>query len=420
MSVLGALARRSLENPSVPLSSASLAEWIGGPRATSGVSVTEERTYGLPAYYRGIALTASTLAGLPLKVYRQGTRERVAQRTVLDSPNPRQTPFEFWFTEYANALGWGNAFGRKIRDGADVVREVWPIHPARVRVEDVEPSEADPAGKLFLVLDKAGHEQRLTSWDVFHLPYLSPTGVAGVRPLELFRQSLGTAIAADESAGRFYGQGSMIGGILSTDAELSDTQASALKARWKDKMSGLSNAHDIAVLDKGAKFLPVSIPPADAQLLESRRWSVTEIARMIGTPPHLIGDVEKSTSWGTGIEEQVLGWVKFTLNGWIILAAQRTTRELLPGGWSSGSWFAEHSLEGLLRGDSKARAMFYHQGITDGWLRRSEVRDKENLEPAPDEAGLDDFIVPSNMTLISVDGQMVPLSSDGTAATQGG
>lgn len=398
MSVLGALVRSSLESPELPLTSTALADWLGGgSRSDAGVSVSEKRVYGLPAYYRAVAIAAGTLAALPVKVYRNGTRERVRQRTVLDHPNLRQTPFEYRFTKFANAITWGNGFSLKIRDGADIVRETWPIHPSRVRVREAPVSALVRDGKLFDVTFPDGQTVTLTSWDVFHLPYLSLDGVSGVRPIELFRQSLGTAIAADDVAARFYGNGTLVSGVLSTDQPLKDTQADRMKARWKSMLAGPQNAGDIVVLDRGTKFERISLPPGDAQLLESRKWSVTEIARMVGVPPHFIGDVERSTSWGTGIEQQALGWVKFGAQSWVSLWEQRATRELLPGGWTSGSWYAEASLEGLLRGDSKARADFYRVMVGIGALKLTQVQELENLEPDP---LVDFYTIPKNMQVV--------------------
>lgn len=409
MTILGALARSSIERPQEPLTSTSLADWLTGGKA-AGVSVSEARVLGLPAYYRARSLTAGTLACLPVKVYRNNTRERVKVATVLDNPNPRQTPFEFWAGMFSSALSYGTAYGRKERDGADVVRRVWPIHPQRVRPHEVDRTPDNPEGLLFEVSYRSGTE-RLTSQEIFRLPYMSPDGVTSLSPMAVFRQSMGIAIAADDSAASLFANGSRLAGILKTSNTLTDDSASKLKARWKALNAGPARTGDIAVLGDGAEFQPIAIPPADVQLLESRQWSVTEIARMIGTPPHLIGDVSGSTSWGTGIEQQVLGWVKFTLQQWITLAEQRITRELLPGGWSSGSWYAEYSLEALLRGDSASRAEFYRQMIQNGIFTRNEVRVLENREEVE---GGDDFILPSNLTLVQVDGALVPLSTDGT------
>lgn len=407
--LLGGLTRRSSpEDPTVPLSDASLASWLTGASSDAGVAVTEHRVLGLPAFYRALAVTSGTLGALPVHVYKSGTRQRFDRKTVLDKPNPRQTATEWRRTSKLHALTWGAAIDRKVRNGAGQVVEVWPIHPSRVRVEEAMPTAADPAGKLFLVRQSNGTETRLTSRDILHRPFMSMDGVTGVRPLELFRQSLGIAIAGDDSAARLFANGSQIKGILTTDSKLEEGSANKIKARWKELTSGVAKAGDIAVLDAGATFQPIALPPADAQLLESRQWAVSELIRMIGPPPHLAGDVEKTSSWGTGIEQQVLGWVKFTLQAWITNDEERYDDELLPPGT-----YSKTVLEGLLRGDSAARSQLYHAGITDGWMTRNEVRTLEDMERAD---GLDEFIVPSNMTLISVDGSIVPLSSAGAAA----
>lgn len=405
MGVLGALVR-SLENPEQPLTSTALAEWLSGGPTAAGVPVSERRVYGLPAYYRGIALLSGTMGGLPLHVYHNGTRERVSQRTVLDSPNPRQTPFEFWQSTYAHAISWGNGFSRKVRDGAGIVREVWPLHPSRVRVEEVDRSELNPEGKLFLVTTKEG-EVRRTAWDIAHFPYLSLDGVCGIRPLQLFRENFGIAVAAERTQAKLFGNGNRLSGVLKTDRSLKDGSAERLKARWREKHSGPDSAGDIAVLDNGLEFQPISIPPADAQMLESRKFTVTEIARMLGLPPHLMGDVEKSTSWGTGIEQQNIGLVVFVLGQWLKLFEQRVTREFLPGGSTAGSWYAEYSVEGLLRGDSAARAGFYDSLIRNGIIVGNEARALENLEPMEggDERLLPAGVVPASLaeTKVKID-----------------
>ena len=406
---LGRLTRSSIESDTVPLTSANLAAWLTGHQADAGVDVSEKRVLGLPAYFRAVAVTAGTIASLPIKVMRAGTREPFKQRTVFDRPNPRQTAVEWKLTSATNALSWGAAFDRKLRDGSGTVREVWPIHPSRVRVEEDDPSEANRSGKVFLIRDRSGVEHRYTDVDIMHRPYISTDGVCGVRPLELFRQSLGIAIAGDTASAKLFKNGSMMPGIITTDKDLTGQKevVDRLRARWKEMTAGVGNAGEVGILDNGAKYQPIALPPGDVQLLESRKWAVTEIVRMIGTPPHLAGDVERSTSWGTGIEEQVLNWVKFTLNLWIISHEERYNAELLPN-----IAYCKHSLEGLLRGDSKARAAFYHAGITDGWLNRNEVRELEDREPVD---GLDEFIVPSNMTLIYADGSLVPASSSGVS-----
>lgn len=398
---------RSVENPSLPLTSEALANWLAGGKTKAGSLVSEQRVLGLPAYYRAIAIRSGVEAALPFKVYKKGTRQRITQATVLDNPNPAQVPFQFWQTMRYNGIGWGNAYARKVRNGADVVTELWPIRPARVRVEATKRTNYAPDGKLFIVTDsKSGTESRLGSWDVLHIPFMSPDGLTGVSALQAFRESLGIALAAEDAAGALFANGNRLSGILQTKDRQTVDDVKAKKARWRELYSGASSTGDIAVLDNGAEFKPIALPPADAQLLQSRHWAVGEISRMVGVLPHMIGDTERSTSWGAGIESQFIGWVTTMVGPELTNIAQIITAEVLPGGRTTGSWFAEHSLQGLLRGDSAARAQFYGQLIQWGVMTRNEVRALENLEPLD---GLDEPLTPSNMTLVTVDGQFQPL-----------
>jgi HK97 family phage portal protein len=410
-----------LEIPSVSLSSATVDtfdDWAGrGNSRRRTPHVSENRALGISAYYRGLSLNSGTLAGIPWKVYKDTTRERVRQKTILDRPNPQQTTFEWFQTQAAQAQGWGNCYSRIVRDGTYTPRQVWPIHPSLVRTEQVEPSDANPAGLLYLVQTKTG-EVRRTQDDIFHVPHLAINGVQGVSPLQVANQVLGIAVAVDDTAGGFFASGSRISGVLSVQNELVDGEADYIKAEWKKRNTGPDAAGDIVVLPKSTTFSPIAIPPGDAQLLTSRQFSVAEIARLLGIPPHMLGDVTGSTSWGSGIEQQTIGYVTYSLMPWIKLFEQRITAQLLPGGWTSGAWRCEADLAGLLRGDFASRVSGYGQAIRDGWLSRDEVRAMENREAIPNQGG-ETFLVPSNMTLISVDGSVVPLSTKGVAnATQ--
>ena len=411
-----ARATRSLENPSLPLTSTALADWLGGSKSRAGTRVTEQRVFGLPAYYRAMAIRSGVEAALPLKVYRKGSKEPVTIRTVLDAPWAGQTPFGFRQTMKMNEMSWGNAYARKIRNGADIVVQALPVHPSRVRTVQVDITSDNPEGKLHLVTDRKGVEHRWTSWDILHVPFMSPDGITGVTALQAFRESLGTAIAGEDTAGSLMANGLRPSGMLLSKKKLQDPAVKRLKSQAKQKLAGPDNAGEVLVLDDDVTWQNVSIPPQDAQLLQSRQWSVSEIARMVGVMPHMIGDTERQTSWGTGIEQMFLGWVQTVLYPSTVNTEQIYTAGLLPGGWTSGAWYCEHVYEGLLRGDSAARAAFYAQAIQWGWLTRNEVRRLENREAAE---GLDEFLTPSNMTLITIDGKAVPLTGDPNAQSQG-
>ena len=407
MTVAGRALRANLNNPQVPLTSANLVEWLTGGPVKAGVLVSENRVWGLSAWFRGVTLLASTMASIPLPVRDRKTRKPVEITTILDDPNPRQTPFEFRQTLIAHAVNHGTAYA--LKEGIPgYARKAWPIHPSRVRPVEVARTDYNPEGLVYIVLNPDGTYGEVTSSQLFRLPYMSLNGITGVSPLQMMRESFGVAIAAEDEAGRFYGQGSRIGGVLQTDNELDETVIARTQARWSQRTAGPANAGKVVVLDSGLKFQQIGLSPADAQLMESRKFGVVEISRILGLPPHLLGDVERSTSWGTGIEAQVNGLIRFTLRGWLTGMEQRFNWQLLPGGRKYGPWECEHDLHNLGRGDLAAMAQWYHQALTDGWLTRNEVRSDEGREPIN---GLDEPLVPSNLTLVLANGEVQPLSA---------
>ncbi|WP_084963742.1 phage portal protein [Thermoactinospora rubra] len=398
MTILRGLAElRSPENPAVPLTSATLLDWMGGPRTASGKRVTEKGALAFSAVFRCTALISGVSSALPLHVYRDGTHTRVASQ-LLRNPHPELTALEVWRLTFVHRCLWGNAYVQKLRDGGGRVRELWPITPDRVRVERFRPTEANPSGKLFDVTDDWGTQHILTPREVLHLPGMGYDGVCGVSPVRAAAQAIGLGLAAEEYGAKLFGSGNLMSGILQTEQRLTPDQADALKQRWKAKMSGLDKAHDVAVLDSGASFKPVSLPAKDSQFLESRLFEVEEIARWFGVPHFLMGLTAKSTSWGTGLEQQAIGWTKFDLQPtWLAPTEQRITKELLGAGVE-----ARYKVEGLLRGDSRARAEFYRVMREVGAFSANDIRDLEDLPPIPEG---DTYLQPLNMA---------PLGSDPT------
>lgn len=390
--MLGRVLTRSIENPSVPLSAANISQYLDGAPSVSGVKVTEQSAMQHVAVFRCTELIAGTCAALPFKAYRKGSRARLDDNyPVLADPHPELTSFEVFELMYVFLLLWGNAYFLKQRDGGGRIRYLWPLHPGRVRVDRVDPDAQHPGGKVFVVADRDGGTKTYTSYEVLHIPGLGYDGKVGLSRIQLASQALGMGMAAEKYAAQFFGSGQMLSGILTSEQTLTQESAETLKARWREKVVGLGRAHDIAVLDRGVTFTPLSIPAKDAQLLESQQWSVTQIARLFGLPPHAVGDVEKSTSWGSGIEQQTIGMVQFTLQpSYLTRVEKRFTKEVL----TTENVYAEYAVEGLLRGDSAARAAFYAQAVQWGWMTRNEVRVRENLEPIE---GLDSVLTPLNM-----------------------
>ncbi len=407
MTVLGTLlGRRSLEDPARPLTDASLLDVLGGEPAEAGVAVTVESSSRMLAVYRAHALLGGLIAGLPLHAYqRHRVGGRAARRQVdapvITDPHPDATPFEVWEYLVVCLIAWGNAYAFKARDGAGRVRELWPLHPARVRVERKSSwrTDANPSGKRFFVYGDDGAETVYTGGplgDLLHIPGLSYDGVRGVSPIGLARQGISLGLAAERFAARMFGRGALIPGVLETDQQLEKEDAERLQAQWAAKTAGDFGQWRIPVLDKGAKFRPVGLPPADAQYIEVRRFQVVEIARLYGLPPHLLADVERSTSWGSGIEQQNMAMLIFTLDPWLVRIEQRATRELV----LSRNTYVKFTRAGLLRADTATRYMAYQRAWTNSWLSADDIRELEDLDPLPDDIG-DQYFRPTNLTPVT-------------------
>lgn len=399
MTILRGLAElRSVENPAVSLTSSTLLDWMRGPAAASGKVVTEKNALAYSAVWRCTALISGVSASLPLHTYQGGTHERTAS-LLLGDPHPELTPLELWRLTFVHRALWGDAFLQKVRDGGGRVRELWPITPDRVYLDRERPTDANPSGKVFDVVDDWGVQHHLTSREVLHMPGLGYDGLRGLSVIGAARQAIGLGLAAEEYGAKLFASGNMMSGILQTEQRLNEEQATALKDRWKAKVGGLDNAHDIAVLDSGASFQQVSMPAKDSQFLESREFAVEEIARFFGVPQFLLGLTSKSTSWGTGLEQQAIAWVKFDLQPtWLAPTEQRITKELLGPGVE-----ARYKVEGLLRGDSRARAEFYRVLREVGAYSANDIRDLEDMPPVE---GGDTYLQPLNMA---------PLGSDPTS-----
>jgi HK97 family phage portal protein len=376
MSLFGLFERRSVENPAVPLTASSLVSLLGGQALKSGVSVTETNALHMPAVWRSVAVIANVAASLPLHTYTAGTRDRTTV-ALLEDPHPELTRFELWRLVYVHRLLWGNAYLQKVRNGGGEVVQLWPIRPDRVKVDREKPTPDNPGGKVFWIQDDNGIRQRRTSREILHLPALGYDGVTGCSPIRAAAEGIGLGMAAEKAAAKLYGSGNMISGVLQTEQRLNKEQAEQLKAGWNAKLSGYEAAGDIAVLDSGASFQPVTMPYKDSQFLESRQFQVVEVARMFGVPLFLLMETQKSTSWGTGLEQQAQGFVTWDLAPtWLAPTEQRVTKELL-----GSSQYAKYQLGGLLRGDSSARATFYRAMRDSGAYSANDIRDLEDLTP---------------------------------------
>lgn len=395
MSLFRAFEQRSIENPAVPLSDSSLLAMLGGAPTDSGVAVDEFTAMNFSAVYRCVALISGLGGATPIKVYEKGTKEP-ASHPLIDSPHPEMTDLEFWRLSYVHRLLWGNSYAQKVKKRGGKIDYLRPIFPNKCRPLRVKPSASNPAGKIFRVIDEEGSTSIKTSDDIFHIPGLGFDGLAGVSPIRLGAQAIGLAIGAERYAAKLFGSGNLMSGILQTDQNLNQGQAEKLQKQWQQMLSGLQRAHQTAVLDAGLKFQSLTMPNDDAQLLESRRFELTEIGRWYGVPPFLLFDHEKSTTWGTGLEQQGLGFVKYDLHPmWFAPTESRISLELV-----GGELEARYDMSEMLRGDSEARGAYYRNLREIGVLNANEIRAYEDLPPRDDDDG-DQYLDPVNQKAIA-------------------
>lgn len=403
MTVLGALFdRRNAERPDRPLTDATLLDSLGGTATHAGVTVNQETAYGITAVYRCIALLAGLMGAMPMQAFRRDGAARVGvDLAVITDPHPDMTAFETWEFLGQSLLSWGNCYALKHRDGAGRVRELEPLHPKDVKVERkkkwITPNFA-PTGKRFFVRNGIT-DRAYTPFDLLHIPGLSYDGIVGMSPIALARQSIGLGLAAEKFGARLFEDGALIQGVLETDQTLQEAQAVRLKTQWREKTSGPAAHWSIPVLDSGARYKPIALPPEDVQYIETRKFTCSEAARLYGLPPHLVGDVERSTSWGTGIEQQNMQMLTFTADPFLVRIEQRVSKEVARP--SDPRTYVRYNRKALLRADTAARFMAYQRAINNGWMNADEVRSLEEQDPLPNGLG-QKFYRPANLVEVEV------------------
>lgn len=356
------------------------AGYTGGGGSDAGEDVGAQNVLGLSAAWACVNLLAGTIASLPLVVYRRRgeSREPVTDlpihRLLHDSPNYDQTALDFWEYMAASVELWGNAYARILRDGARITGLV-PINPALPMVRRVS------SGALEYSWSEEGRDWRLLDQDVLHIRGFGGAPLGGMSTLQFGRQVFGLARATNRAAAMTFRNGGRPSGALVFENWLSPENRALAQEYLAEQVLGTSNTGRPIILEGGTKWQPLTMDPEDAQLLDSRRFTVEEICRIYGVPPHMIGHTEKSSSWGTGLEQQTMAFQKFTLRRRLKRIEQALMKQLLTPGQRSAGLFVEFNLEGLLRGDSASRAAFYQSGLQNGWLTINEVRALENRGP---------------------------------------
>ena len=372
-------------------------------RTTSGKPVNERTAMQTMAVYACVRILAEAVASLPLHVYEyqdDGGKKLVHDHPLYyllhDEPNPEMTSFVFRETLMSHLLIWGNAYAQIIRDGAGRVLGLYPLLPDKMEVQ------RDDKGNIYYVYSRNSDENptfkeygniKLKAEDVLHIPGLGFDGLIGYSPIAMAKNAVGMTLACEEYGASFFANGANPGGVLEHPGVLKDP--SKVRESLNSVYRGVSNAHKIAVLEEGMKYQQIGIPPEEAQFLETRKFQINEIARLYRIPPHMVGDLDKSSF--SNIEQQSLEFVKYTLDPWVIRWEQSLQRSLLLPG-EKGKYFIKLNVDGLLRGDYQSRMNGYAVGRQNGWFSANDIREMENMNPIPDEQGGNLYLINGAMT----------------------
>lgn len=354
-----------------------------GYATAAGIAVTQKTSTRLSVVYACVRILSQQVASLPLHVYRKtgDLRLELPLPPYLEQPNPDFNRFEFFEQVMSSLLLWGNAYIFKVYDQNQMVSELWVSNPEWVRVS------GGTANRLYNV-SREGMTQTYPASDVIHIRGTSmPGSIYGMSPIDEGRQSLGLAFAAEAFGARFFMNGTMPSGVVEIPGNADENQLRLMATKWKAAQQGIARAHEPGFLTGGAVWKPISIPNDQAQFLETRKLQIAEVARWFGVPAHKIGDLERATF--SNIEHQAIEFVTDGLMPWLIRIETALNPLVGPGSFPDRrtAAFLKFNVEGLLRGDSAARASYYSTMRNIGVVNADEIRAWEDLPPIPGGLG---------------------------------
>ena len=406
---------RSRDKPANSTNGSGYRFLFGG--SNSGKNVNERSAMQMTAVYACVRILSESIAGLPVHLYQyvdSGSKQKALEhplyRLLHDEPNPEMTSFVFRETLMTHLLLWGNAYAQIIRNGKGQVVALYPLMPNRMSVD------RDDKGHLFYQYQMQDSDAPtaesgtviLKPTDVLHVPGLGFDGLVGYSPIAMAKNAIGLSIATEEYGAKFFANGATPSGILEYPGTVKNPEA--IRESWNAGFGGSSNAHKVAVLEEGMKYTPIAISPNEAQFLETRKFQIDEIARIFRVPPHMVGDLEKSSF--SNIEQQSLEFVKYTLEPWIVRWEQSLNRALLSE-TEKAAYFVKFNVDGLLRGDYQSRMNGYATARQNGWMSANDIRELENLDLIPDELGGNLYLINGNMTKLQDAGIFAASSAAG-------
>ncbi|MDR5858208.1 phage portal protein [Halomonas eurihalina] len=388
---------RSLENPDEPITGQSLDEYLG----EAGISVNNQNAMTLSAVYACIYVLSSSIAQLPLHVMRkqgdsiEAAKDHPAYWMLHDEPNAWQTSYKWRETKQGHVLGWGNGFTQVVRSNRGELRELVMRRPWETQLVK------NGNRWLYAVVEEDEGARAVQLEDMIHVRALGSDGRTGKSLIRQHAETIGLGLAAQQYGKDFFGGGGRPTGLVTVKNTLQKDSWERLKDTWQKSVSRLKGSENkTLMLPADLDYKSITIPPEDAQFLETRKFNRSEVAGIFNVPAHMINDLDKATF--SNISEQAIQFVRHTMMPWIVNWEQEINRRIFTRAERAAGYYCKFNLAGLLRGTAKERAEFYHYAITDGWMDRNEARVLEDMNPRD---GLDEMLISVNAQPASQLGQ---------------
>jgi HK97 family phage portal protein len=383
--------RGMLENPRYSLDDPGVMDALWYDAGTLP-PVRPQRAIQTSAVFACVRILAETLATLPCHLYKKINDRDVTRAdnhplygVLHDEPNSYQSAFQFFQASMSQLALWGNFYAEIQRDST--TGQVIGIYP--LPAWEVQPALIRTGNSIRKVYNVAG--EVLEDADVLHIPALGWDGVKGISPIALHRATITMSLNAEEFGANFFKNGTRLSGVLQHPGKISAEASARLRESWQQSYAGKANSGKVALLEEGMIFNALSMPLADAQFIEQRKFQIDDIARIFRIPPHMVGSMASSTN--NNIEQQALEFVKHTMLPWIKRWEQEINRKLIPS-TQRRKYFVKFNVDDLLRGDFTSRVQGYASARQWGWMSANDVREKEDMNMIE---GGDVYLSPSNM-----------------------
>ena len=395
---MGLFSRKKKENRSIDQKTADFIKGVDldtGQQSNSGVDVDEETALKISTVYACVKVISETIASLPLNLLKEltnGDTEKAKQHPLYsvlkDVPNSEMSSFTFREMLMTNLLLWGNAYALIKRNKSGEIVELYPLKSKNMVVERDMTTNAIK----YTYTNNRGITKTYSPKQIFHIPAFSFDGIIGVSPITYAREAMGLALATEEFGARFFGNGARPGGVLEHPGVLKDPEK--LRESWNKVYQGTANSHKVAVLEEGMKYHEIGMSPEDSQFLQTRSFQIAEICRIFRVPPHMVGDLSRSTF--SNIEHQSIDFVVHTIRPWLVRWEQAIARALLSEEERT-IYYAKFNVDGLMRGDFVTRMNGYAIARQNGWMSANEIRALENMNKIPADQGGDLYLLNGNM-----------------------